>query len=150
MFVFLNIYGIGKIIGGQFYRPGHLPADVAQVPLGQAGAFELACTSMGHSFVYILFIGAVEVIGAWLLLWNEPTVWCGDAAASNGPTSSFATSCSWTPYGALASAIIYTASAIIYTGLLLLILACHWQGSRRPLSRSCPPGAPTPPNSGAR
>lgn len=25
VFVFLNIYGLGKIAGGQFYRRGHLP-----------------------------------------------------------------------------------------------------------------------------
>src|SRR6185312_13015924 len=68
VFVFLNIYGMGKIAGGQFYRRGHLPQEVAQTLLGKAGAFELAWTFMGYSFTYILFIGLAEIAGAWLLL----------------------------------------------------------------------------------
>jgi hypothetical protein len=71
VFLFLNVYGIGKIAGGQFYRPGRIPAEVAATPLAQVGPFELAWTFMGHSFAYILFIGLAEVIGAWLLLWNR-------------------------------------------------------------------------------
>jgi hypothetical protein len=61
VFVFLNIYGIGKIFGGQFYRHGRLPPDVAQTALGDAGPFELAWTFMGHFFGYILFIGLAEI-----------------------------------------------------------------------------------------
>ena len=71
VFVFLNNYGLGKTAGGQFYRRGHLPADVANTALGQAGAFELAWTFMGYSFAYIVFIGLAEVAGAWLLLWEK-------------------------------------------------------------------------------
>jgi hypothetical protein len=71
VFVFLNVYGLGKIAGGQFYRRGRLPAEVASLRLGEAAGFELAWTFMGHSFAYILFIGLAEVVGAWLLLWNR-------------------------------------------------------------------------------
>jgi hypothetical protein len=82
VFVFLNLYGLGKIAGGQFYRRGHLPADVARTTLGQAGGFDLAWTFMGHSFAYILFIGLAEVVGAWLLLWNRTKLPGGGARAS--------------------------------------------------------------------
>jgi len=71
VFVFLNIYGLGKISGGQFYRKGQLPPEVASIPLGEASAYELGWTFMGYSFFYILFVGVSQVIGAWLLLWNR-------------------------------------------------------------------------------
>ena len=71
VFWFLNVYGLGKILGGQFYRRGRLPEDVAKTFLGDANAFELAWTFMGYSFAYILFIGLAEVVGAWLLLWER-------------------------------------------------------------------------------
>ena len=71
VFVFLNIYGIAKIAGGQFYRRGHLPEGVANTMLRDAPAFDLAWTFMGYSFAYILFIGLAEVVGAWLLLWER-------------------------------------------------------------------------------
>ena len=71
MFWFLNVYGLGKILGGQFYRRGRLPEDVAKTLLGDANAFDLAWTFMGYSFAYILFIGLAEIVGAWLLLWER-------------------------------------------------------------------------------
>ena len=71
VFIFLNIYGIGKIAGGQFYRRGHLPPEVAQLPLASVGPFELAWTFMGYSFAYILFIGLAEITGAWMPLWGR-------------------------------------------------------------------------------
>jgi hypothetical protein len=71
VFWFLNVYGLGKILGGQFYRRGRLPEDVAKTLLGDANAFDLAWTFMGYSFAYILFIGLAEVVGAWLLLWER-------------------------------------------------------------------------------
>src|SRR6188474_2289154 len=71
VFIFLNIYGLGKIAGVQFYRRDRMPEDVANTPLGNATGFDLAWTFMGHSFAYILFIGLAEVLGAWLLLWNR-------------------------------------------------------------------------------
>ncbi len=71
VFVFLNLYGSGKIAGGQFYRRGALPPEVAQTTLEQATAYELAWSFMGYSFYYILFIGSAQIIGAWLLLWER-------------------------------------------------------------------------------
>jgi len=71
VFIFLNFYGIGKIMGGQFYRKGNLPPDVAATTIEQASAYELAWSFMGYSFLYILFVGLSQIIGAWLLLWNR-------------------------------------------------------------------------------
>jgi hypothetical protein len=71
VFWFLNVYGLGKMLGGQFYRRGRLPEDVAKTLLGDANAFDLAWTFMGYSLAYILFIGLAEVVGAWLLLWER-------------------------------------------------------------------------------
>jgi len=71
VFFMLNIYGWGKMLGGQFYRRGHLPEEVALLTLGEAGPFELAWTFMGFSQAYILFIGISQIIGAWLLLWER-------------------------------------------------------------------------------
>ena len=74
VFIFLNLYGIGKIMGGQFYRRGHLPEEVANTTIGNASAYELAWSFMGYSFYYILFIGVAQIIGAWLLLWNRTKI----------------------------------------------------------------------------
>ena len=71
VFIFLNLYGLGKISGGQFYRRGQLPEEVANTTLAQANAFEIAWSFMGYSFYYILFIGVSQIIGAWLLLWDR-------------------------------------------------------------------------------
>lgn len=68
VFIFLNVYALGKIMGGQFYTPERLPSELASVPLGQVESFDLAWTFMGHSYAYILFIGCSQLIGAWLLL----------------------------------------------------------------------------------
>jgi len=58
-------------MGGQFYRRGQLPSDVANTTIAEASAYELAWSFMGFSFFYILFIGVSQIIGAWLLLWNR-------------------------------------------------------------------------------
>jgi len=71
VFIFLNFYGIGKIMGGQFYRKNQLPEEVANTTIAQASAYELAWSFMGYSFFYILFIGVSQIIGAWMLLWNR-------------------------------------------------------------------------------
>ena len=68
---FLNVYGIGKILGGQFYTVNSIPEEIATMPIGQVPDFELAWTFMGRSFGYILFIGLAEIIGACLLLFNR-------------------------------------------------------------------------------
>lgn len=66
--LFLLLYGIGKMIGGQFYRRGELPDEVAAMTLGEAPAFELAWTFMGYSGTYIAFIGISQIVGSLLLL----------------------------------------------------------------------------------
>jgi len=118
VFIFLNVYGLGKIAGGQFYRRGELPADVAGTILGEATAFDLAWTFMGYSFAYILFIGLAEVVGAWLLLWDR-TKLLGVAILFPIMANIVVFDLIFLEkYGALMSATIYTL-------LLLVILACN-------------------------
>lgn len=71
VFIILNIYALSKLLGGQFYMHGKLPAEVARTTLGEASSFSLAWTFMGHSYVYILFIGITQLVGAWFLLWHK-------------------------------------------------------------------------------
>ncbi|MBL7920215.1 MAG: hypothetical protein JNJ40_07855 [Bacteroidia bacterium] len=71
VFVFMCLYGLGKIMGGQFYTPQRMPENVAATPLGKAESFDLAWTFMGHSYNYILFIGITQIIGAFMLLFNK-------------------------------------------------------------------------------
>ena len=71
VFIILNIYGISKLLGGQFYMKGKLPTEIANTTLGEVSSFSLAWTFMGHSYMYILFIGITQLIGAWFLLWNK-------------------------------------------------------------------------------
>ncbi len=71
VFIFLNIYGFGKIFGGQFYRRGRLPDEVANMTLESADAYSLAWTFMGYSYGYILFIGISQLLGAWFLLFKK-------------------------------------------------------------------------------
>lgn len=118
VFLFLNVYGVGKIAGGQFYRRGRLPEEVAGTLLGQADAFDLAWTFMGYSFAYVLFIGLAEVLGAWLLLWSR-TKLLGVAILLPVMVNIVVFDAIFLDaYGALASATIYTL-------LLFVILACN-------------------------
>ena len=118
VFWFLNVYGVGKIAGGQFYRRGRLPQDVAKMLLGEANAFDLAWTFMGYSFAYILFIGLAEVVGAWLLLWDRTKLF-GVAILLPVMVNIIVFDIIFLDvYGALASATIYTL-------LLLVILICN-------------------------
>jgi len=71
VFIFLNIYGLGKMAGGQFYRAGQLPEFIALKPAGELTGFELAWLFFGYSEFYIYFIGITQVAGAFLLLWNR-------------------------------------------------------------------------------
>lgn len=71
VFIMLMQYGIGKIIGQQFYRKGKLPENIIDTTLGNVETFDLAWTFMGHSFYYILFIGLSQIIGSILLLFNK-------------------------------------------------------------------------------
>ncbi len=71
VFIILNIYALSKLLGGQFYMKGNLPTQVANTTLGEASGFSLAWTFMGHSYLYILFVGVFQLLGAWFLLWNK-------------------------------------------------------------------------------
>src|SRR5262245_49664229 len=118
VFIFLNVYGLGKIAGGQFYRRGRLPEAVAHPLLGEASPFDLAWTFMGSSFAYILFIGLAEVVGACLLLW-ERTKLLGVAILLPVMVNIIVFDVIFLDaYGALASATIYTL-------LLSVILVCN-------------------------
>lgn len=138
VFVFLNVYGWGKIAGGQFYRQGQLPQDVANTPLGDVAGFELAWTFMGHSFAYIVFIGLAEVVGAWLLLW-ERTKLLGVLVLLPIMVNILVFDVIFLDtYGALASATIYTV-------LLFVILACNQDRVQRAIQALIPePALQTP------
>lgn len=71
VFFFLTAYGLGKVIGAQFYTASSMPDGLALMPIGQVSDFDLAWVFMGRSFGYMLFIGLAEVIGAILLLFNK-------------------------------------------------------------------------------
>lgn len=71
VFFFLFVYGIGKVIGAQFYTPDVIPPDIETMPIGLVPDFELAWVFMGRSYGYMLFIGLAEITGALLLLFNK-------------------------------------------------------------------------------
>ncbi|MFQ3174666.1 MAG: hypothetical protein ACI8W0_001790 [Flavobacterium sp.] len=71
VFFFLTAYGIGKVIGGQFYTAARMPDGLDLMPIGQVSDFDLAWVFMGRSYGYMLFIGLSEVLGAVLLLSNK-------------------------------------------------------------------------------
>lgn len=115
VFIFLTIYGLGKILGGQFYRKGNLPQEIANQTLDTVNSFDLAWTFMGHSYPYILFIGISQLIGAWFLLWDK-TKLLGVAILLPIMVNIIVFDINFLDkYGALAS-------AIIYFSLLILIL----------------------------
>ena len=137
VFIFLNLYGIAKIAGGQFYRRGQLPEEVANTLLGEATAFDLSWTFMGHSFAYILFIGLAEVLGAWLLLW-ERTKLLGVAVLLPVMVNILVFDVIFLDkYGALASATIYTL-------LLLVILVCNKNTVEQAIRALLSPAPPEP------
>ncbi len=71
VFFFLTAYGLGKVIGAQFYTASRMPDGLAQMPIGLVTDFDLAWVFMGRSYSYMLFIGLAEVFGALLLLFNK-------------------------------------------------------------------------------
>jgi len=71
VFVFINIYGMGKMLIGQFHPRGHLPEKLGQTPLTDVGGFDLAWAFFGYSRAYVLFIGMSQVIGGFMLLWQR-------------------------------------------------------------------------------
>ena len=71
VFFFITAYGVGKVIGGQFYSASRMPDGLDLMPIGQVSDFDLAWVFMGRSYGYMLFIGLAEVLGAVLLLSNK-------------------------------------------------------------------------------
>lgn len=105
--VFVSIYGLGKIVGGQFYRRGELPDAVALQTMADAPAFDLAWTFMGYSQAYIMFIGLSQIIGAFLLLFNR-TKFIGIMMLMPILLNIIVFDIIFLPdYGALSSAILY-------------------------------------------
>ena len=74
VFFFLSIYGIGKVIGAQFYTAARIPEEIALLPIAEVPDFELAWVFMGRSYGYMLFIGLAEIIGACQLLLNKTKI----------------------------------------------------------------------------
>lgn len=68
------VYGIGKIVGGQFHRAGNIPKEIAKTPIAEVGSFDLAWTFFGFSTGYIWFIGLSQVVGGAFLLFNKTKI----------------------------------------------------------------------------
>lgn len=71
VFFFLTAYGLGKIIGAQFYTPDLIPSELETMPIRHIPNFDLAWIFMGRSYGYMLFIGIGEIMGAIMLLFNR-------------------------------------------------------------------------------
>jgi hypothetical protein len=67
----LSVYGLGKIMGGQFFLHGKIPVEVGQIPLAEASGFQLAWVFFGFSQAYIWFIGGSQLLGSALLLFER-------------------------------------------------------------------------------
>ena len=67
------LYGLAKVFKGQFTDPS---LELLIQPVGEMSPMGLAWTFMGHSMVYNIFIGSLEIIGGLLLL-NRKTVMLG-------------------------------------------------------------------------
>ncbi len=103
----MSLYGLGKIMGGQFYTPERIPENIAATPLGKANSFDLAWTFMGHSHNYILFIGITQLVGSFMLLFNK-TKLLGTAILLPVLVNIVVFDIIFLDkYGALASAVIY-------------------------------------------
>ena len=70
----ISLYGVGKIIGGQFHRAGNLPEEIAKTPIADVGSFDLAWTFFGFSTGYIWFIGISQILGGGMLLFNKTKI----------------------------------------------------------------------------
>ena len=65
------IYGLAKVFKGQFADPS---LELLLQPVGQMSPMGLAWTFMGHSMVYNLFIGILEILGGLLLLNRKTSI----------------------------------------------------------------------------
>lgn len=115
VFIFLNIYGLSKIFGGQFHRRGQLSPEMASRAANDLSGFDLAWLFFGYSQEYILFIGITQVVGALLLLANRTKILGVLLLIPVLLNIIIVDICFDIPSGA-------TSSAIIYLVLLLLML----------------------------
>ncbi|MBV1922813.1 MAG: hypothetical protein KUG68_02165 [Flavobacteriaceae bacterium] len=117
VFFFLTAYGLGKVLGAQFYTPDSIPPEIETMPISQIPDFDLAWVFMGRSFGYMLFIGIAEIIGALMLLFNK-TKLIGTLILISIMVNVIVFDIFFLDeYGALASAIIYL--LMLFTILLI-------------------------------
>jgi len=62
------LYGLAKVFKGQFADPS---LELLLQPVGEMSPMGLAWAFMGHSMVYNIFIGALEILGGLLLLYRK-------------------------------------------------------------------------------
>jgi len=62
------LYGLAKVFKGQFADPS---LELLIQSVGEMSPMGLAWTFMGHSMVYNIFIGALEILGGLLLLYRK-------------------------------------------------------------------------------
>ncbi|MEM7086384.1 MAG: hypothetical protein AAF489_09390 [Bacteroidota bacterium] len=112
VFLKLTIYGLGKILGGQFYTKGNIPEAIAKIPLGETNGYDLAWTFFGHSKPYILFIGISQLIGALLIVINRTKLLGGAILAPILLNIIVVDYFFGVAYGAMFSACFYLASVL--------------------------------------
>ena len=62
------LYGLAKVFKGQFADPS---LELLLQPVGEMSPMGLAWAFMGHSMVYNIFIGSLEILGGLLLLYRK-------------------------------------------------------------------------------
>ncbi len=126
VFVFINIYGLGKIAGGQFHRQGYMRPEISQKTLGDVGGFDLAWAFFGYSKTYVLFIGLSQVVGGFLLLWSRTKLLGAAILIPILLNIIFVDACFGIPAGAMFSAIIYLVLTLVMLYLNKERVAAAW------------------------
>lgn len=62
------LYGLAKVFKGQFADPS---LELLLQPVGEMSPMGLAWVFMGHSMVYNIFLGSLEILGGLLLLYRR-------------------------------------------------------------------------------
>jgi len=68
--IVMILYGLAKVFKGQFADPS---LELLLQPVGEMSPMGLAWTFMGHSMVYNIFLGSLEILGGLLLLYRKTT-----------------------------------------------------------------------------
>lgn len=66
--IVMIFYGLAKVFKGQFADPS---LELLLQPVGEMSPMGLAWVFMGHSIVYSIFIGSLEILGGLLLLYRK-------------------------------------------------------------------------------